>query len=85
MYLLLLENVDKEMIESFINYLSVYDFLPENERNELMSWLKKEEILKIKMDDDSNFELKNNETNIKKQSELINENKITKIKKMKLI
>ncbi len=46
MYLLLLENEDKEMIESFIYYLSIYDLLTENERNELMSWLKKGKILK---------------------------------------
>ena len=65
MYLLSLENEDKEMIESFINYLSIYDLLPENEKNELMNWLKKGEILKIKIDDNSNIEVKNNEKNIK--------------------
>ena len=80
MYLLSLENEDKEMIESFINYLSIYDLLPENEKNELMNWLKKGEILKIKIDDNSNIEVKNNEKNIKNQSEIINENQITNIK-----
>ncbi len=80
MYLLSLENEDKEMIESYINYLSIYDLLPENEKNELMNWLKKGEILKIKIDDNSNIEVKNNEKNIKNQSEIINENKITNIK-----